>query len=47
MNNLYKSPWLILVVLGLAFGAGYITGDDNRIEKADAFAKAQAGGRRG
>lgn len=33
----YKKPWF-LVLAGLAiFGAGYIAGDDNRIEREDAI----------
>lgn len=32
----HKSPWFLTLV-GLAiFGAGYIVGDDNRIEREDA-----------
>lgn len=32
-RDYYKSPWFLTLVAFAIFGAGYIVGDDNRIEK--------------
>lgn len=36
----HKSPWFLTLVGLVIFGAGYIVGDDNRIEREDAIRAA-------
>ncbi|MEB0029258.1 hypothetical protein QN372_00705 [Undibacterium sp. RTI2.1] len=40
-NNLFDSPWIVLLALFAAFMAGYVVADDKRIAAEDNAAQTQ------